>query len=524
MNLKIYLFLIAATLLFAGCNFNSKQKPKTEVGIWDKYEQSFPNEKEYSNPYFDVDLTVELESPSGEKFTHCGFYDGDQNWKIRFMPNKTGTWKYTAQFSDSDNKVLGSFECVDSELKGTLSAFKENPIWFATENGEPFLIRSFHVGDRFFAENWVDSLHPENSPRTVFLEWLEENNYNMLSIASFFTNRQSKGRGLGWDTPKTWPLNCKEFQKAEAILDELHRREIYVFPFAGFFGRDGNWPTNQAEQEKYIKYILARWSAYYNLNFNVAGPEPLPEKEPVPNDGYKGQMKMEDIERLAALIKKYDVSSHLITEHNRTWSSQRGDPFRDKNWYDFSTIQGPKTPDLKHHERTVYKIRHSKKPYYAQETLWGGNMYHPKYGVTNIRKIGVVLTMNAAMINFADNDGNSSSGFSGSLNLTDCQQNKHDELKVVWDFFETIPFAEMKPDTIIAPEKFVLAGKKQILIYAEKQDSFQVNLDGRKVSRAEWINTQNPSEIIKMEELDYTVPILTPNHGDDWYLRVFLNE
>ena len=56
------------------------------------------------------------------------------------------------------------------------------------------------------------------------------------------------------------PINdiVRIYQKAETILDLLAARKILVFPFAGFFGRDSNYPTNPADQSQYIKYTLAR--------------------------------------------------------------------------------------------------------------------------------------------------------------------------------------------------------------------------------------------------------------------------
>ncbi len=506
-------YIILFLLLF-GCS-------RPEVEKFAVFEQSFTNEKEYENSYFDVDLNVDCQSPDGREIRFSGFYDGNQTWKLRFMPDVSGTWKYTATFSDGTKAGSGSFVCTETDNKGPLTKLKDNPIWFATQNGEFFLMRSFHAGDRFFASNWKDLTEMEISPRKLFLDWLEENNYNTLSIASFFTNRQSEGRGKGWNTPRLWPLDYMEYQKAEIILDELAQRQIYIFPFAGFFGRDGNWPTDPAEQEKYVKYIIARWGAYYNLLFNVAGPEPLLDGNPSHKAGYKNQMEIPDINRIAGIIQKYDVFHHLITVHNQTKASADGDPFVHFDWYGFSTIQGPKTKDLKRHETTISEIRDPEKPYFAQETLWGGNMYHPDYGEEYIRKIGIVLTMNAAMINFADNNGNSSSGFSGSLNLNDCKQNEHDALEKVWNFFETIPLGEMKPDTTIVPSKFALAGEKQILIYTDKRDSFQVNLPNERMYEAQWINAQNTDEKIKTEHLNSDEIIKTPNWGNDWFLQVF---
>ncbi|TVR51310.1 MAG: hypothetical protein EA426_20055 [Spirochaetaceae bacterium] len=96
-----------------------------------------------------------------------------------------------------------------------------------------------------------------------------------MSIASFLLNRNSEGRGAGWQTPALWPLDPAEFQRLETMLDDLAKRRFVVFPFAGFFGRTSDFPVARLDQELFIRYVLARLGSYWNLLFNVAGPEPL---------------------------------------------------------------------------------------------------------------------------------------------------------------------------------------------------------------------------------------------------------
>ena len=93
-----------------------------------------------------------------------------------------------------------------------------NPLWFGFRGGKHVLIRSFHVGDRFFAANW-----PETR-RAAFLDWAQQQGYNMLSVASHYLNRNAAGRGAGWKTPDLWPLNASEYGRMEAILDDLRNQ------------------------------------------------------------------------------------------------------------------------------------------------------------------------------------------------------------------------------------------------------------------------------------------------------------
>lgn len=73
-------------------------------------------------------------------------------------------------------------------------------------------------------------------------------------------------------------------------------------------------------------------------------------------------------------------------------------------------------------------------------------MYHKKpYTDVDLRKHAYVIGMSAAALNFGDMDGNSTSGFSGTLELDACFQTRHDIVRRVWDLFETVPYYRMQP-------------------------------------------------------------------------------
>ncbi|MHC4497105.1 MAG: DUF5060 domain-containing protein, partial [Planctomycetota bacterium] len=371
-----------------------------EIGQWDRFEASVNNMNRYRDPFRDVTLDVTYESPDGEKTEFWGFYDGGQTWKIRFMPDRIGTWKYDAAFSDGSESVRGTFECVRSNIPGMISVDQANPAWFGYKGGGHVLIRSFHVGDRFFAGNWPAA------KRMAFLDWVNTQGYNMLSVASHYLNRDAKGRGRGWRTPDLWPLNAAEYRKMEAILNDLAARKIMVYPFAGFFGQSSDFPTTPQEQIKYIKYTLARLGPYWNILFNVAGPEPK-----IKSNEFQNAMEVADVNRLGQKISKMDIFGHPISVHNPSGD----DPYKNEDWLSFVTLQGWKRTDLSDIYSGLSKNHHDAKPLYAQEVFWPGNKYHNIRNEVDIRKKAFVMMMSAAAINFADMDGNSSTGFSGSM-------------------------------------------------------------------------------------------------------------
>ena len=492
------------------------QAASSTVGQWERFEASVKNTKAYPNPYTDVTLQVTYEKPDGSTVEFWGFYDGNTTWKIRFMPDQLGTWEYESTFSDGTPGISGVFTCVESDAPGVLIKDETNPMWFGFKGGKHCLIRSFHVGDRFFASNWGES------KRREFLDWAQSQGYKLLSIASHYLNRNVLGRGQGWDIPALWPLDASAYRKLEKILDELSKRRIMVFPFAGFFGQSSNFPTNHIAQERYIRYTFARLGAYWNILLSVAGPEPL-----VHPKGFYNVMSKSDINRLGHLIQSLDVFGHPLSVHNRSGD----DPFKDEAWLSYGTIQGPKVTELPKLSAKLLKNHHLSKPLYAQETLWSGNKNHPDYTDTELRKNAFVIMMSATALNFADNGGpqhgemgNSSSGFSGSMELADMRQPRHDIIKKVWDFFETIPFYRMRPRQDLVSMGYCLAEEgARYLVYLDSGGSVDATIGDGQYS-VQWINAQNTSDQRAGKPTSDGRNLTSPGDGDDWLLYLVRSE
>jgi hypothetical protein len=493
-------FWIALALLGSTARAAGADVPK--VGEWDRFEATVRNPRPYADPYRDVTLKVTYTRPDRTIVEFWGFYDGDHTWRIRFMPNLRGRWTYEARFSDGAPGAKGSFECVASDLPGMIAADTRNPMWFGYSSGRHGLIRAFHVGDRFFAANWPVQKHQ------AFLDWADKQGYNTLSIASHYLNRDQPSRGQGWETPNLWPLNATEYRRMESTLDDLARRRFIVWPFSGFFGQKSNYPREADDQERYIRYTLARLAPYWNLMFNVAGPEP--------NLG-QGWMAADDVQRLGRLIRKLDPSGHLLAVHNRTGD----DPYRDSDWTNYGVLQGPKTLDVEVLSKGLLKNHHPAKPLLAQETLWSGNIHHIEkhggYSENDLRKNAWVIQMSAAALVFADNNGDSSTGFTGSMELGEQRQSHHDIIRRVWDFMETIPYYEMRPRQDLTDRGYCLADPgSHYLVYLPEGGATNVTVEPG-AYRVVWINGRNPTEQRSAGETKDGRKLVAPDAGD-WLL------
>ena len=503
-----FLILFIYNLCFISCK---NQVP--DVPEWDIFESQIINTNQYEDPYRDVDLIVMYTRPDRTVLSTYGFYDGGVTWRFRCMPDMEGKWRYKIHFSDDSKTGEGSFLCIESDLPGIATVYENNPVWLGFRNRTPVQLRSFHVGDRFFASNF------EDERRTEFLNWAQNRGYNMLSIASHFLNRNSQGRGAGWDTPDLWPLNAFEYRKMESILDDLKARKILVFPFAGFFGRAALWPVGPEEQELYIKYTLARLAPFWNLIFNVAGPEPLLN----PGDYQGGKMTSRDINRIAGLIKKYDPYDHILSIHNRTRDPETDewelDPFIFQSWEDYIILQGAKGDSLNEIYTFIQEAKKIVKPVYAQEVLWYGNQYHADLTEEQLRKKAIVLIMAGAFINFGDMNGNSSSGFTSHMMIDSASIRHHRIMKQVWDFFDRIPFYELFPRPDLVNGGYCLASEgAYYLVYLDGGGEVKLNWRGV-IQKASWIHagTFDKSEISADPQDMHTFK--APGDGD-WFLWI----
>jgi hypothetical protein len=126
--------------------------------------------------------------------------------------------------------------------------------------------------------------------------------------------------------------------------------------------------------------------------------------------------------------------------------------------------------------------------------------------------------MSGAAINYADMDGNSSSGFSGSMEMSDRIQARHDIVKKIWDFFETIPFYHMNPNQRFVDSGFCLAEEgRSYLVYLVSGGAVNVSVSTGSYN-VTWINAQNTSDRRYAGMAHNGKKLSAPDSGDDWLL------
>lgn len=107
------------------------------VEQWGLFETEFAGPSS-GNPFTDVELCAEFRC-KGKRVTAPGFYDGDGNYKVRFMPDIQGEWTYTTGSNVADlDGSSGSFECTAPATGNHGPVGVRNTFHFAYADGTPY--------------------------------------------------------------------------------------------------------------------------------------------------------------------------------------------------------------------------------------------------------------------------------------------------------------------------------------------------------------------------------------------------
>jgi hypothetical protein len=247
-----------------------------QVALWGCFEQQFTTALLYDNPFQAASLRVTFTSPSGRESSVDGFWDGGSLWRVRFMPDQTGTWRYHTDCSDTSNIGLygqsGSFTCTQAagktvfEQHGPLK-LSSNRRYLSHVDGTPFfwladtvwngpLRASQDEWERYLAERARQKF---TAVQWVTTQWIGEPKGDAAGALAYTGNEQIE-------------VNPAYFKRMDEKVRAANRCGLLSVPVllwaAGWSTRDNNWvnpgfslPEDQAI--RFARYIVARWGAYF---------------------------------------------------------------------------------------------------------------------------------------------------------------------------------------------------------------------------------------------------------------------
>jgi hypothetical protein len=261
------------------------------------------------NPFTEVNLSARV-AQGDHAHDVAGFYDGEGVYRVRFMPDRTGTWHYTTMSNrpELDGKT-GQIEV------GALSPGNHGPVLvrntfhFAYADGTPY----FPVGTTCYA--WT---HQGDSLEEQTLETLKHSQFNKLRMC-VFPKFYAYNRGepplypfagtlpRGWDFSRFNPEFFRHLERRVGQLRDLGIEAdlILLHPYdKGHWGFDRMAPE---EDDRYLRYVVTRLAAYRNVWWSLAN-----------EWDFMKEKRESDWDRMLQVVQKADPYCHLRSIHNGT--------------------------------------------------------------------------------------------------------------------------------------------------------------------------------------------------------------
>jgi hypothetical protein len=310
------LFTLITVVLFSAC-----QQPAelTAVEQWDVYELSLAGPVE-GNPYMEIDLRAVFEN--GDASVEVpGFYDGDGQYRVRFSPDRTGIWHFhtrsnAAELSDRG----GSFQCTAPTGSNHGPVRIVNTYYLQYADGSPY----YAVGTT--AYQWT-SVAQHIQERT--LQTLAVSPFNKIRMCVFpkhyIYGNETEPWAYAFDRIDTvndlTRPNYAFFQNFDRRVAQL--RDMGIESDVILFHPYDAWGYSRMGHEmneKYVRYMMARLSAYRNVWWSLANEWDIPGfKESVDWEGIGGLLQKEDPhQRLRGIHNWYDSEDHFY-DHTRPW-------------------------------------------------------------------------------------------------------------------------------------------------------------------------------------------------------------
>jgi hypothetical protein len=272
------------------------------------------------NPFLDVRFSAVFNNGS-KTIEIPGFYDGDGVYRVRFMPDTTGEWTYETKANRWPlARRTGSFAVTPATGKNHGPVRVHNTYHFAYADGttyRPFGTTCYNWLQA--TEEWQDETirtlakSPFNKMR--MLVFPQDNDFRKSIPATLFPF-EGKPR-KDWDFTRFSPAFFRQLEKRIAQLSEIGvEADVILFhPYGKSWGFD----TMDAEtDERYLRYIIARLSAYRNVWWAIA------------NEYDFLRTKTEkDWDRFFQIVQESDPYGRLrsihngfmIYDHNKPWAT-----------------------------------------------------------------------------------------------------------------------------------------------------------------------------------------------------------
>ena len=277
---------------------------QTNVEKWKIFELSLSGPKT-GNPFVETELSAIFINQQ-DTIAISGFYDGNGIYKVRFMPNAEGQWKYISRSNvKALNNKKGTFTCLPPQERNHGPVIVRDTFHFEYSDGTPY----FPFGTTCYG--WV---HQGDHLAEQTLKTLSKGYFNKMRMCIFpkdydwnknepllypFEGKPAKE----WDYSRFNPEFFINIENRISQLDAMGiEADLIVFhPY----DRWGFSTMDRKTDDQYINYIIARFAAYKNVWWSMAN-----------EFDFMNAKKMSDWDHFIEMFARNDPYNHLRSIHN----------------------------------------------------------------------------------------------------------------------------------------------------------------------------------------------------------------
>jgi len=326
------------------------------VERWGIYEVTLKGPVQ-GNPFLDVNLSAQF--THGEKTVKVGgFYDGEGIYRIHFMPDEPGEWSYaTTSNVGTLNGVKGAFVCTAPSARNHGPVRIADTYHFAYADGTPYYLFGttcyawIHQTEELQQQTLKTLAHaPFNKMRMCVFP--KNYNYNKNEPSLYAFEKDPAGK---FDWTRFSPAFFRHLETRVRELGDLGiEADLILFhPYD-----EGRWGFDRMDPEtdrRYLRYIVARLSAYRNVWWSMANEYDFMSKK-----------KPGDWDDFFQIVQQTDPYQHFRGVHNGTrWYDHT------KPWVTHASIQSANLQDAKQ-----WRQRYQK-PIVDDECQYEGNIREP---------------------------------------------------------------------------------------------------------------------------------------------------
>jgi hypothetical protein len=259
------------------------------------------------NPFTDVKLSAQF-TQGTNVVVATGFYDGDGIYRVRFMPETQGRWKYTtiSNVRKLDGKT-GSFKVTKPSRQNHGPVRVAHTYHFDYADGSPYE----ELGTTCYVWEWQTEPLQERTLKT-----LASAPFNKIRFCVFpkhyayNTNEPTIYPFSGGMPAKNWDFtrfNPKYFQHLEQRVADLQKLGIEADIILFHPYDEGHWGFDRMPadaDDRYLQYVIARLSAYPNVWWSLAN-----------EWDFMRRKREADFVRFGEIISHDDPYHHLLSIH-----------------------------------------------------------------------------------------------------------------------------------------------------------------------------------------------------------------